>query len=178
MTEQLRVVFDGAPSSGKSTLLQAIRHLGFCVIPEMARQVIEDGHFHPLKAPMEFRREVLARQIAAESRLDGSPSAAFLDRGAYAGEAYCLANGDPIPSFLADLDGARYDVMFLLDPLPWTEDGIRYEDPEFAYKINPIMERVYRKNGIDVVRIGVAPVAQRLQMIFGALGARGYTLET
>ncbi|MDZ4833496.1 MAG: ATP-binding protein [Candidatus Melainabacteria bacterium] len=170
MDGSTNVVLTSGPNAGKTTLIRAFQKLGFPVIEEMATEVIREGRYSPIINPLEFRKETLARQKAAELALVSDSRTVIQDRGAYDGQAYCEATGCPEPTFLSELESGIYPLAFVLDPvLSWDDDGIRYEDVDFTYKINPILARRYRNAGAHVVHIPLMPVQDRVDMILSVL---------
>lgn len=165
-----RAVLTAGPNAGKTTLLRAFQKLRFPVIEEKATEVIREGRFVPALHPVEFRRETLARQKAAEIAVATEPRTVILDRGAYDGRAYCYATDCVEPDFLSELEDGLYPIVFVLDPIPtWHADGVRYEDLDFTFTINPILEEVYRNAGARVVRVPFMPVQERVNLILSVL---------
>ena len=143
---------------------------GYPVVHELAREVIEEGVLLPWVDPVEFRREVCNRQLAAEGAKRSEQRQVFLDRGAYDGTVYCYATGCAVPSFLADLPTQRYKTVFVLEPLPsWVDDGLRYENAAFAQLIHPLFVGEYRNSGARVFEVPVLPVKDRVDWILARL---------
>jgi predicted ATPase len=160
----MKVVLTGGPCVGKSTLIRKLEERGFYVLPEFATEVINDGGPNPCEDHEAFQHEVLRRQLTAEAHASGV-GLLFLDRGAYDGIPYREIYGRRVPDFFAALQPGLYDVCFLLDRLPWVDDGVRYEDPDFARDIDPNFARVYENNDVPVVRVPVTDPESRLQFI-------------
>ncbi len=175
----MKVVLTGCPCDGKTTVSEGLRKRGFSVISEVATAVINDGGPSPVLEHEAFQLAVLRRQLYAESRF-GEASLVFHDRGAFDGIPYRQIYGRPVPDFFAVLQPRRYDVCFLLDQLPWVDDGVRYEDQDFARAIQPDFARVYEDYEIPVVRVPVATVEGRIKFILDhievALARRGRRL--
>ena len=172
------VVLTGGPNAGKTTLIRAFRQMGFPVICEQATEVILERRFCPISSPVEFRRETLARQMAAEQVLAAETRPVFIDRGAYDGRAYCKATDCAEPGFLTDLEAGMYPLTFLFEPVPtWQDDGVRYEDMAFSKTITPLLETVYREAGAQVVRVPFMGVEDRIDLILSVLTDRNYSRE-
>lgn len=165
----MQVVLTGGPCIGKSTLINMLEQYGFPVIHEVATDVINDGGPLPWVDHEAFQHEVLQRQMTAERRL-AQASPLFLDRGAFDGIPYRQIYGRNVPDFFSGLEPRRYDVCFLLDQLPWEDDGLRYEDPTFTTEIQPYFGRVYSNNDIPVIAVPVAEPLTRLKFILDIVG--------
>jgi predicted ATPase len=168
-------VITGAPSSGKTSVINELARRGYAVQAEVARELIELGmsNGQPLE---EIRRNAKALQegilevtVAREMELDVN-KLFFLDRGL----------PDSITYFkLAGLDGVeatalsylfQYRAVFLFDRLPIVKDAVRTESNIQAKKIDKMLEDDYRAVGYAPVRVPVLPVAQRADFILKNLG--------
>ncbi|MBX9670877.1 MAG: ATP-binding protein [Candidatus Obscuribacterales bacterium] len=161
----------GGPNIGKTKQISLLRKRGFKTINEKATEVIQEGKLCPVINPIGFRREVVIRQQEHEVAIAMSGTKfVFTDRGAYDGRYYCEATGCEEPSFLADLPNGLVQYAFVLAPVPWEEDGIRYEDPAFTLRVNPIARRVYEETGARVFDIPLLPTPEdRVEMILSVL---------
>jgi predicted ATPase len=165
----MKVVLTGGPCVGKSTLIRKLEERGFPVVHEVATAVINDGGPDPCIDHEAFQYEVLRRQRHAEATLEQVPLL-FLDRGALDGIPYREIYGRRVPGFFADLQPGMYDACFLLDPLPWEADGVRYESADFTTEIQPYFGRVYENKDIPVVQVPVADPETRLNYILDTVG--------
>jgi len=170
MNETNWYVITGAPFSGKTTLLKELEELGYRVIHEVARAVIEmeleQGRtLGKIRADKEtFENRILHTKIAIEERLPKDQVIIF-DR----------AIPDSIPYFaLAGLDTKgvieksprhRYKKVLVLDRLPYAKDQARIEDRKTAARLDRELEASYRMLGYEVKRIGVMPVKDRLRFV-------------
>jgi predicted ATPase len=165
----MKVVLTAGPNVGKSTLITKLEQLGFRVIHEVATDVINDGGPMPWDDHEAFQHEVLNRQMAKEQAIP-SGELVFLDRGTFDGIPYREIYGRQVPDFFAQLQPCSYDVCFLLDAVPWENDGLRYEDPSFTSDIKPLFARVYKNADVPVVNVPYMSVQSRLQFILDVVG--------
>lgn len=88
-----KVVFTGGPCSGKTTTLEEFGKLGYRIVPETARDVIETeqkkgGAALPWVDLKAFQEKVFQVQLSKEDALKEYPGVAIFDRG-MDGVAYC-----------------------------------------------------------------------------------------
>ncbi len=168
----MMIVITGGPSVGKSTLLHELRKGGFTVVPEQATEVIKEGKILPWKNRDLFQREVLRRQIEAESQFHNSKEIVFVDRGVLDGEAYYQCDGIEPQAVFKELSAMQYTHVLLLEPLGvFVHDGIRFEDMDYTVRITQVLHDVYRKKGFDVIRIPAEKVSRRMQLALCSIGA-------
>jgi predicted ATPase len=168
------IVLTGPPNSGKTTLLKAVKELGFLTVPETAGELLQEGLL-PWEEPERFDLERWQRQLRYESALPSHPRPAFLDRGLFDTVAYRRAYNQELPDYVHFIGGPRYRLMLLCAPCPWVEDGVRYEgngDLEkalaFQALITPLLEQAYRERGVPVIKVPLLPHAQRVEYVLEA----------
>ena len=128
-----KYVLTGGPGVGKSTVLRILASRGFSVVPEIARELIEDEHkknsdILPWRNHAKFQNMVARKQYAAEKEIINSVGT-FLDRSLVDGYAYCKYANTPIPQIILDGARNRYDKIFLLEQLPiYRKDEHRKEN--------------------------------------------------
>lgn len=165
----------GGPSSGKTTIVEALGEAGFAVIGEAARTVFEEhrasvGDSYRIRDhERAFHDEVAERNLAALRAADPD-RVTFFDRTIVDSAAYAVHHGWPAPPRIGRLELTRFRRAFLLDPLPWAVDGVRYEGRSFAQTIDPVIERAYGRAGIPVTRVPVTTAAARLELIVARAG--------
>ncbi len=164
-------VITGAPSSGKTSVIEALKKRGFAVENEVARELIEealqDGRSlaQIRNHPSRLQHDILSVSVAREEELD--PGAlVFLDRGLPDSITYLRLAGHAHPAdALAAARLFRYRAVFIFDRLPVVKDDVRTEDAALAEKIDKMLEEDYRAVGYDPVRVPVMPIAARTDFV-------------
>ena len=156
----MRIVVTGGPSVGKTTIR------GYKVVKEVATQLIKEGKFAPWIDLHKFQMEILRQQLNIESSLLEFDKITFLDRGAFDGEAYYIADGRQVPQAFYSIDQSQYDMAFLVEPLPFFDTNeVRREDLEFTKKISPLIESCYTSRKIKVVHVPALNPDERVDFI-------------
>lgn len=153
-----KYVITGGPGAGKTTTLNELRRLGYQIVPEAARMIIEHGWGDPRKDLASFQRKVVALQLSLEQMVD---AAAFCDRGLPDTIAYSrLGNIEPV-----ELPTHRYAGVFLIDPVPFQNDSVRWESKEQARIIHDAIENAYRDLDYAVIKVPVLSPNERAEFI-------------
>lgn len=167
-------VITGASSSGKTTIIDLLAEKGFQIFPEVGRQYFE-REFARGRTIDEIRedRAAMTRQIyelwlKANDRLRVDEKT-FLDRGLPDALAFYRFAGMNPNKILSDCFEHRYTSVFILDRLPYQQDGIRGGDDVSAAYFDSWMERDYKALGYDVVRVPVLTPEKRLKFILDKL---------
>lgn len=159
------IVVTGAPSSGKTTLVNSLAARGFPIIPEVSRRVIESrGGYDP-------EDDGLADAILEESMLaenNVSPTTKLvLDRALPDTVAFRRLLGVPVPYEL-DVDRLRdrYALVFALGSLPFVRDAARNESDENRQEeILFFIVEAYRDAGYRPIYVPAASPAERLRLV-------------
>ena len=167
-------VLTGAPSSGKSTLLNELSGRGYKTVKEAARyeierQVAAGEDFQKLRAnASEFQHRVLRLKLEWEAKLP-KDEVVFFDRGIPDSVAYYINEGIPEDEFLHDaLQKCSYRKIFILDLISkenFIHDGARSETWEGAVELDALLETAYRNLGYQVERVPVMSVAERADFV-------------
>lgn len=169
----MRYILAGGPTCGKTFLVRELRKRGYVAIDEAAREVIEEGRFVP--KTLDFQLEIFRRQIERENN---APLPAFFDRSALEGIAYSRKYLPKVPRELDEFDySGRYSKVFLLERLPFQQDGKRVEkdDPE-AEEVHQRIIQAYQERGYPLVHIPIFPgkvdisVAKRADYLLERVG--------
>jgi len=169
-----KIVITGGPSSGKTTLINALETEGHTCIPEISREITQQARdagidYLFLEDPLGFSRLLLdgrKEQYLAVKKL--RKDRVFFDRGIPDVIAYLEASKTPYPkSFWEAGIEHKYDIVFLLPPWEeiYTQDEERYEDFELACTLSLALKKTYMDLGHEVVEIPVGTISERINFI-------------
>ncbi len=171
-------VITGAPSSGKTSVINVLAARGYAVEHEVARAVMEIGldlgyTLDQVRGNSEVLQSViLAGKLAREKKMEPS-QLAFLDRGIPDSLSYFrLASMDADIVYRAARE-FHYRHVFIFDRLKVQPDGIRTESDEMGAEIDRALERDYRELGYTPVRVPVVSVEARADFILERVTAAG-----
>ena len=163
----MKVVITGPGSCGKTSLIQEFKKRGFKIIPDHPREVLEERkNFIPIKPEIEYRQNlILEKQIKKESEISSSDEIVFLEYGMIDIQVYSeYLTGESIKIKKELLK--NYDIIFILECLPWINDGIRVEsNEENTYKIREMMFEKYMNYGFNPISVPILPVKERADFI-------------
>lgn len=169
-------VITGAPSCGKTTLIDLLADQGFRTVPEGARQYMEEeiaggrtiDEIHRNGAALQ--RHIVDIQLTIEGRLPAMDGA-FLDGAVPGSLAWYRAFGLNPNDLLPQCFHHRYASVFVLDRLPLRLNGLRFEDDAYADYLDEWIPRDYGALGYSVVRVPVLTPEERLAFVLGRLPA-------
>ena len=163
-------VITGGPSSGKTKIIDYLAFLGYSVIPEAARILIdlERSKSKTLKQirddEVKFQEKVLKMKIQVEKKIPPK-KLTFFERGIPDSIPYLeIAGGTKKPAITASKK-RKYKGIFLLEQLPFEKDYARTEDEKTAHKINKFLYQTYLNLGYQVIKIPVKPIDKRTGLI-------------
>lgn len=169
------VVITGAPSSGKTSVIDELARRGYAIQNEVARELIEDSLKHGLTVEQaradtqELQHTILTRKTAREAALDPQ-TLVFLDRGLPDSIAYFQLAGMDDRDVIAAAKKFHYRAVFIFDPLPVVKDGVRLENQKTAEELGQVLEKDYIAIGYAPVHVPLMPVAARADFILKRLG--------
>ena len=171
-------VITGASSSGKTTLIELLAKKGYKTFPEAGRQYFE-RELAKGRTIDEIRKDraALTRTIYAlwlefnEGLI--ATEVTFLDRGLPDALSFYRFAGMNPNSILLDCFQHRYATVFLLNPLPYKQDGIRGGDDISATYFDRWLESDYSALGYNIVRVPVLTPDERLAFILNQLSDKG-----
>ena len=143
-------VLAGGPTCGKTSLINELRSRGYAVLDECAREVIDEGKLVP--KTYEFQMEIFRRQVERENN---AKPYTFADRCVVEGIAYCRKNLNYVPLELGNFDySKRYSLVFLLDRLPFENDGKRLEkDDSEALDTHNMIVDIYLERNYPLIQV-------------------------
>lgn len=173
-------VVTGGPGVGKTTVLDELARRGYSVVPEVARQIIQEqvqskGNALPWGDTERYTEMMLARSIESYQRLDSSQFPTFCDRGIP--DTLCYAHIIKLTDtreIQAACEQFRYNSRVFLLP-PWKEiyttDTERKQTFDEAVDVYHQMMRAYGNCGYEICEVPRAPVSARADFILSRLGA-------
>lgn len=174
---QRRFILTGAPGAGKTALIRQLESRGHEIVEEAATDVIALAQVNGLGQPWEkpdFITEIARLQVFRETAPMRS-GRRFSDRSLFCTLALAEWLGHEVsPDLLATADllaaegWYQRQVMFI-NQLGFIEntEARRISLPE-ATRFGAVHETVYRRYGFDLVRIAVAPLAERTAALLAA----------
>jgi predicted ATPase len=171
-----RYILTGAPGSGKTSVLQALRGRGYPVVAEAATDVIaagqSQGHDEPWNDPL-FADQIIELQRARQQAPAVAAAASqVFDRSPVCTLALARYLGRPVTATLsAELDriirgGIYQRRVFLIRPIgfcrPTPARRISYED---SLEFERYHVAAYERLGFALVQIAAGPVEDRVAAI-------------
>jgi predicted ATPase len=170
-------VITGAPSCGKTTLIDQLADKGFQTVPETAHLYIEremelgrkiDEIF---KNRVDLQRILIKMQVGIERELEANEMT-FLDRALPDSLAFNRYVGLNPNELLSECFYHRYASVFILDPLPFQENGVRDVDSAVVSYLDEWIARDYSTLGYVVVRVPVLAPQERLAFVLERLAEK------
>jgi len=175
-----RILLIGGPSTGKTTLLNFLKSLGYPCLDEISRDVIKKAQNDGidqlfLEKPLLFSRLLKDARISQYHLASAYKEAfVFYDRGIPDTVAYMDFIGQQYPEeFTEACTTFLYDQVFVLPP--WraihTTDSERYESFDQALEIQAALIKTYKKYQYDPIEVPIGPLETRAQFIIAKLVA-------
>ncbi len=171
-------VITGTVSAGKSTLTDQLADRGFQTVPETGRLYVE-REMAKGRTIDEIRENMAAIQIAIKDmQLEiehglRANDVVFLDGAVPGSLAWYRAFGLNPNEILPECFHHRYASVFILDPLPFQENGARDDDAAIAGYLDEWIARDYRALGYSVVRVPVLSPQERVAYVLERLSEQG-----
>jgi predicted ATPase len=167
-------VITGAPSSGKTAVINALEQQGYPVVHEVARNYIDKElkkgkHIGQIKADiLLFERHILNKKVEIEKSLP-KDAPFFLDRAVPDSIGYYILEGlspdEPIKKSMK----VRYKKIFLFERIAFEKDDVRSENDEIAAKLNRILKKSYQMLGYGIISVPLLSIDDRVDFILKRL---------
>jgi predicted ATPase len=163
-------VITGGPSSGKSTVLSHFEKMGYRVIPEAARLLIDEeiskgkGIEEIRRDEAGFQQKVLKIKIGIEKSLPRD-QIIFFDRAIPDSIAYyILCSLDP-KEVIDVCENNQYRKVFFMEQLPFSKDYARIERIQDIKRLNQLLKQSYGQLGYEIISVPVMSVKDRVKVI-------------
>jgi predicted ATPase len=168
-------VLTGAPSTGKSTILTALKERGYETVPETAREYLRRRQaagdvIDAIRADqLTFQRQLVAEQASIERRLDPNMRV-FLDRALPDAIGYYRAAALDPAELWPLVTSYRYHRVFVIEPLTaFSADGVRAESLERAAALARELKAGYSALNYPLFSVPPLPVDDRVTYILNHL---------
>lgn len=170
-------VITGAPSCGKTTLINLLASQGYQTSPEGARlylerEIAKGRTIEELRSnQVALERGMKDMQLDIERGLMANDFI-FLDRAVPDYLAWYRVFGLNPNEFLRECFHNRYASVYMLDLLPLQLDGLRYKDDSIQDFTEGWHIRDYSALGYSVVWVPVLPPVERLAFVLKMLSEK------
>lgn len=163
-------VISGGPATGKTSVIEELRKLGYGILEEPARELFKSDERFKGKSIKEINQQDFQDTIFKhqKNQFDNLPEGAvFCDRGIGDTLAYRKMCGLNIPEELLDFaKKVRHDKVFIFDFLDFYEqDELRQETKEEQEKIHQAIIDAYNELGYEPVFVPFMSIQDRVKFI-------------
>jgi predicted ATPase len=163
------IVLTGAPSSGKSRILQELRIKGYSTRPEQARQLLEQElnrgkRLTELTAdPAMLVKRIFDRNLAIHAATPRRNVVVF-DRGLPDVLAFGMIDGVDIEPYVRKCGAYRFMKAFVFERVPTRPDRLVYHSPSQVADIERACEAIYTALGTQVRRLPLFSADQAVSL--------------
>lgn len=177
ITHKQHYIITGAPSTGKSSVINELRKKNFVCHDEIAREVIKENHennqnIFPWVNMREFSDMVYYRM--KNRAKDQSNNLCFLDRSVIDLIGYMEFANEKVPINYSEFAiSARYAKKVFIMPIwnsIYTNDQERKESIEEARKIDYNLRKSYKELGFELIDVPMLTVEKRANFILTEIG--------
>ena len=173
-----RILIIGGPSTGKSSVISALKESGFFCFEEISREVTLAAQKEGIEQlfldePLLFSEKLLEGRISQFNNADSSSEDfVFYDRGIPDIVAYLDYVNSTYPNkFIDACENYKYDRVFLFELWEqiYQQDNERYESFEEAKLIQNYLKKTYKKYGYELEIIPFGTIEERTQYILNKI---------
>lgn len=171
-------ILTGGPGSGKTTLIEQLKGMGYGCMSEVGRKIIKEqlaagGAALPWSDVAGYAHLMLHYSIHDYLHVSGDGDVCFFDRGIPDVLGYTELIGLPNrQEFVDSVAGFRYNPTVFILP-PWEQiyqtDSERKQDFELATRTYQAMKEVYTMYDYRLVEVPCLPVAERAAFILNRI---------
>lgn len=183
MAEKPFYIITGAPSTGKTSVLNALKEQGFKCHSEIARQIIRENldsglDVFPWNNMHQFSDMVLERMQTLVKSFD-QHTIQFLDRSMVDLIGYMKFAKENVPEYyLTEALSVGYAKKVFFLPIwhdIYTTDEERKENIEEAERIGNALEETYISLGFELIHVPKGSVEERVSFILSHCDTRNFT---
>lgn len=167
-------IFTGGPGSGKSTVLEILRNMGYMTVQEVAREIIQKqirtgGDALPWENTVRYSNLMLLRSIVDFEEFIHIDKPCFFDRGIVDTIGYARLINIPVTkNMLEAANQYKYNNKVFLFPF-WKEiyvnDAERKQNSEEAQKTCQTLRETYENFGYEIVNVPFLSPEERAKWI-------------
>ena len=168
-------VIAGGVCSGKTSVINELKRRGYMVVPETARELIDEGMTEGKTLEeargdvLSFQRRVLTRQEEKEAVLPKN-EVVFLDRANPDARAFLAFSALKEPEDVTEALGrCSYRRVFMLEPIRFESDYYRVETADDIERLHTEHVKAYESLGFKTIDVPVMPVDKRVDFILEQL---------
>ncbi len=171
-----RYIITGAPGTGKTSLINALRDQGMCCFEEVSRRIIiqqqqHQGNKTPWQDVSGFTS--LVYQKTVQELKTPLITDAFVDRGLADNMAYLKLKEQPVHSMFKQFNYHKYyhKMVFMLPPWEaiYKEDPQRLQSFKEAQALHLLLQQEYRALGFMVKMIPKTTINNRLNFMISII---------
>lgn len=172
------VVFTGGPGSGKTSVIDKLKNLGYPCTEEVGRKVIQaqvesEGNALPWFDKLTFRDEMMREELANYEAFTDSVDTVFFDRSIIDLYGYSMLERLPISEILlTKCNELEYCKKVFLFP-PWSlifaNDAERKQDFSEAVATYDEMVKAYNQFGYELLEVPKYSVDERVEFVLASL---------
>ncbi len=174
-----KIVITGGPSTGKSTVIEALKKRQYVCFDEVSRDIIKEAQKEGIEQlfltdPLLFSRKLIEGRVRQYYEADQvGQELVFFDRGIPDVNAYLKYSKQEIPEEFEKITRAHpYDRIVFIMP-PWdeiyTNDAERYENFNQAQLIHNKLVNYYKELGYYLIFVPFGPVEKRVDYMIDSL---------
>jgi len=166
-----RIIITGGPSSGKTSIIDALKDEGYSCFDEVSREIIQEMNIKTAFKNVDFEETVFKKR--KRDFLNAKSGVNFYDRSMLDNLAYLKTNQHEIPAhFKIDCENHRYHpTVFITTPWEdiYTVDDERLESFKDSIQIFEALKQVYKEANYNLVELPQSSVKERIRFIINEI---------